>query len=277
MSEQAKPNQKRVLIWAVTRSLSTVLVRALSQIPDTQVIFEYYMAAGWNTVPDALVNESSQEKSLVNMEPDVTFQSVKAMYEQDYPGKSLILGKEMPNMLGRRMDVIPHGYTHIFLIRYPAKTIPSLNKVYGFATSEMKRAHLLGPNQFEMMDELYEFVTKTRPHETAVVLDAEDLMAQPAKSLQLLCEATGLPFSQSLLHWDPIKDLPSNWSMPKSLWAYSSTVGYFKNAFESTCFRAKTGDSSSKSQEQDDQDLCRFIQDAQPYYESMYKRRLIAQ
>ncbi|XP_038077019.1 uncharacterized protein LOC119744899 [Patiria miniata] len=276
MSELPTPTQKRVLIWAVTRSLSTVLVRSLSQIQDIQVIFEYYVAAGWNTAPDVLVNESSQDNSLVSMEPDVTFQSVKAMYEQDYPGKSLILGKEMPYYLGRRMNAIPHGYTHIFLIRNPAKTIPSLNKIFGFATPEMKRA-LLGPNQFEMMDEVYEFVTKTRPHETAVVVDAEDLMAQPAKSLQLLCEATGLPFSQSLLHWDPIKDLPSNWSMPKSLWAYSSAMGYFKNAFESTCFRAKKDNSSAKRIEQVDPELCELIQDAMPYYKHLYKRRLTVQ
>ncbi|XP_038050921.1 uncharacterized protein LOC119724073 [Patiria miniata] len=269
--------QKRILIWSVPRSLSTVLMRSLSQARDSLVLNEYLLLAGLNEVPEAL----GDRKDLVDIETESSFniQSWKAMYEQPHPGKSFILGKEMADSLGGRMEMIPDGYTHVFLMRHPFKSITSHYKSL-WCFPEDVRYSMVDHSYHKGLAGVYDYVTQTLGHTAPVVLDTADLLAKPAEAVRLICEATGMPFSQELLRWDQVKDeLPSNWLMPKVLWSNGVKVGMYKSAFESTCFHTNEETSGAATEGTDTikPEIQQLIQDALPYYDTLSKHRLVVE
>ncbi|XP_038055054.1 branched-chain-amino-acid aminotransferase-like protein 2 [Patiria miniata] len=269
--------QKRVLLWSVPRSLSTVLMRALSRLPDSLIIHEYLLLSGLNEVglrdcPD------DWKSDLPDMDTEQGFdiKSWKEMYEQPYPGKSFILGKEMSDGLGGRMEMIPEGYTHVFLMRHPLKSVTSLDKSLSYFPDDV-RFSMVKPNNFKALAGVYDYVTTTLGQPAPVVLDADDLLAKPGEALRLLCEATGMPFSQDLLRWDQMKDEPpANWLMPKFMWSNNKEVRLFSAAFESTCFHSNQATSgAAKEKDAIKPELQQLIQDALPYYNYLYEHRLI--
>ncbi|XP_038046306.1 branched-chain-amino-acid aminotransferase-like protein 2 [Patiria miniata] len=270
--------QKRVLVWSTPRSLSTVLMRALSQLPDSLIIHEFLLLAGWNEVglPDC-PGDWKANLSDMDTEPGFNIKSWKEMYEQPYPGKSFILGKEIcDGMIGRIMEMIPEGYTHVFLMRHPSKSITSLDKALSYFPDDVVRLSMQKPS-FKALADIYDYVTTTLGQQAPVVLDAADLLAKPAEALRLLCEATGMPFSQDLFHWDQlIGEPPSNWLMPKMMWSNNKDVGLFNSAFQSTCFHSNQATSgAAKEKDAIKPELQQLIQDALPYYNYLYEHRLI--
>ncbi|XP_022081168.1 branched-chain-amino-acid aminotransferase-like protein 2 [Acanthaster planci] len=265
--------QKRVLVWSTPRSLSTVLMRALSQLPDSLVIHEYLLLVGKNEEPDILGDQKAKMQNW-DSEPSFNILKWKEMYEEPYHDKSFVFGKEIASSLGRKVEMIPDGYTHVFLMHNPFKSIPSNEKSLSFFPRDLRFSVMLKPNQFEALAHIYDYVTTTLGQSKPVVLDASDLLANPAKTLQLFCKATGLPFSQKLLRWEQVKERPpSNLLLPTFMWDNGKAFGVFKTAFESTCFHKETT-GVAKETDPISPEIEQLIQDALPYYEKLYKYRL---
>ncbi|XP_038076747.1 uncharacterized protein LOC119744733 [Patiria miniata] len=254
MSE-CKRSQKRVAIWSVARSLSTVFVRSLSQVPDSIVLFEEFTSA--------LLYATG------------TFESAKAVYEQPREGKSLVLGKDMGFTMSGKFEMVPEGYQHIFLVRHPAKSIPSLEALLAPLPREQKEFYI-GLNQYKPLFDLHRHVT-SKLDQQVTILDAQDLIQNPEKTIQTLCQILGLPFSDRLLTWDPIDGKPSNWIMSSAMWEDCESLGWMNNCLRSTGFIKP-----AKQQNTDGEvgkypltpEIEKMIEEALPYYQALWELRI---
>ena len=96
----------------------------------------------------------------------------------------------LPEMEGPWLERL----THAFLIRDPAEMVVSLARV-----TEHPGPDDTGlPNQCA----LYRRVTEKMGH-PAPVIDARDVLENPAGILEKLCAALGVPWTPSMLSWEP--------------------------------------------------------------------------
>lgn len=91
-------------------------------------------------------------------------------------------------------------FEHSFLIRDPAKVLSSLKRSYdksgdheGFTATEIG---------FEQQRLLFDILTEknARP---PVVIDSDNLLAEPAIMVESYCNAIGIPFIEKALSWTP--------------------------------------------------------------------------
>jgi len=96
---------------------------------------------------------------------------------------------------------------HIFLVRHPYRMIPSYFK----AISQDPQAEDYTKDVIQM-DTTYKPLLEAAQSisGSALLLEAETLLADPRASLTSLCSHIGVPFVESLLQWEP-NDIPSSW------------------------------------------------------------------
>ena len=85
--------------------------------------------------------------------------------------------------------------THTFLIREPAEIAASCYALQGPRLT-------LGEIGLEHAYDLYQAILAAGGAEP-VVVDSDDLIADPAATMAAYCAATGIPFRRSALHWTP--------------------------------------------------------------------------
>jgi hypothetical protein len=111
------------------------------------------------------------------------------------PGKSVWYQKHMAHHL---LDDCPTDwmfeseFQHVFLIRQPQQMLRSLSKVLGEVTLEQTGL----PQQVRLFCELCR-----RRGQPPAVIDAQDVLADPAATLRRLCARLGIGFLASMLHW----------------------------------------------------------------------------
>ena len=93
---------------------------------------------------------------------------------------------------------------HTFLIRNPLKSIPS----YYRACNKCGFPSLPNENGIRELYDLFKTVQQVDP--TPVVVDADDLLMNPRELMEQYCNATGLPFEESMLSWTP--GVVSDWT-----------------------------------------------------------------
>ena len=102
-----------------------------------------------------------------------------------------------------------------------------------------------------------------------MVIDADDLLSDPATMMKKYCDAVGFEFNESMLHWET--GLVDDWIWD-TLW--------YRTVSSSTGFIKPTETETSVS-EIDVSSFPEFIQDAirdsQPCYEELYKLRVKSQ
>ena len=86
---------------------------------------------------------------------------------------------------------------HTFLIRSPLKSIPSCCR----ACNKCGFSSLPSENGIRELYDLFKTVQQVDP--TPVVIDADDLLMNPRGLMEQYCNATGLPFEESMLSWTP--------------------------------------------------------------------------
>ena len=93
---------------------------------------------------------------------------------------------------------------HTFLIRSPLKSIPSCCR----ACNKCGFSSLPSENGIRELYDLFKTVQQVDP--TPVVIDADDLLMNPRELMEQYCNATGLPFEESMLSWTP--GVVSDWT-----------------------------------------------------------------
>lgn len=142
--------------------------------------------------------------------------------------------------------------SHTFLIRQPAEIAASFLALEGDL-----RIHETG---IEVLHDLFETVRRAGGHEP-VVLDSDDLVAQPALAMRAYCDAVGLPFIAEALTWEP--GVRPEWER---------TTRWHEDASASSGFARPT--EPDRHGLAAHPDVVRFVERHQPFYDRLHEARL---
>jgi hypothetical protein len=181
----------RIAMWSGPRNISTAMMRAWGNRPDTCVVDEpfyaYYLKTTGKKHPGA---------DEVIATGDTDWRKVVEQLTGPIPeGRRIFYQKQMTHHLSPEVDrewLVT--VTNCFLIREPREVIVSYIKKQGDPTLED-----LG---FVQQEEIFDWVCK-RTNAIPPVLDAKDVLESPERMLHLLCDAVGIEFSESMLSWPP--------------------------------------------------------------------------
>jgi hypothetical protein len=188
----------RVAMWSGPRNISTALMRAWGNRADTVVVDEplyaSYLATTGKNHPMAreviATGETDWRKVVARLTTDVPSPPT-----QDAAGIRVFYQKQMAHHL---VPEIERGWiaslTNCFLIRDPAEVIASYIKKNPDPTVED-----LG---FSQQAEVFGMV-RERSGITPPVIDARDVLQDPAQILRLLCTRLEIEFDPAMLMWAP--------------------------------------------------------------------------
>jgi hypothetical protein len=186
----------RVAMWSGPRNISTAMMRAWGNRPDTSVVDEpfyaFYLNATGKKHPGAdeviAVGETDWRK--------VVAQLTGPIPESRHKGPSHVFyQKQMTHHLLPEVDREWLGaVTNCFLIRDPREVIASYLK--------KREDPELGDLGFVQQAAIFDFV-RERTNAIPPIVDAKDVLENPERILRLLCEAVGIEFSESMLSWPP--------------------------------------------------------------------------
>lgn len=191
----------RLAMWSGPRNISTAMMRAWGNRPDTFVCDEPLYAHYLHVT--GRVHPGGDE---VIAAGQVDWREVVAWLTGDVPqGKRVFFQKHMAHHLLPQID---RGWlgrvTNVFLIRDPREMITSLIKKVPDARLEDTGL----PQQVEIFRLVQRETGRTPP-----VLDAKDVLSDPRGQLTRLCDAVGVPFSEAMLSWPPgLRDTDGVWA-----------------------------------------------------------------
>jgi hypothetical protein len=180
-------------MWSGPRNLSTALLRAWENRPDTAVVDEplyaFYLARTGLDHPG--------RDEVLRAQPTDWREVAEALTGPVPGGKPLFYQKHMAHHLLPEVDrawLEGAGFRHAFLLREPRAMLASLARVI-----PRPRAEDTGlPQQAELFHRFAERTGTPPP-----VLDARDVLADPEGLLRALCAALGVPFDPAMLRWPP--------------------------------------------------------------------------
>ena len=237
----------RIAMWSGPRNLSTALMRAWENRADTAVVDEplygvYLSATG--------IDHPGRDDVLAHMSTDWRY-VVRSLTGPVPDGKTIWYQKHMAHHLLPEMD---HdwvfGLTNAFLIRDPAAMLAS----YVRRRETVTVADLGLPQQVALFDQLCERAGSPPP-----VIDAADVLTDPAGTLAALCAALGVAFDAAMLSW-PAGPRPTD-----GVWA--------KHWYDSV--QRSTGFAPYRPQPITLPDHLQAIAEAcRPYYDRLHQARL---
>jgi hypothetical protein len=181
----------RIAMWSGPRNISTAMMRAFGNRSDSVVIDEpfyaYYLKATSKKHPGA-------DEVIATGETD--WRKVVARLTGPVPsGKGIFFQKQMAHHLLPEVDrEWLSGVTNCFLIRDPREVIASYIKKQEDPT--------LDDLGFVQQTEIFQWVC-SRTGTAAPVIDARDVLENPKRILELLCDTVGVEFRESMLSWPP--------------------------------------------------------------------------
>lgn len=181
----------RIAMWSGPRNISTAMLRAWGNRPDTFVcdepLYAHYLLKTGRDHP-------GRSEVLAACEQD--WRKVVAWLTGPIPeGKPIFYQKHMAHHLLPDIDrAWLKDLTHALLIRSPREMLTSLLAKYRQITIEDTGL----PQQVELVDYL-----GTHTDQNAPIIDARDVLEDPRGMLTALCERLGVPFTDAMLHWPP--------------------------------------------------------------------------
>ncbi|MEM8813300.1 MAG: sulfotransferase family protein [Pseudomonadota bacterium] len=181
---------KIVILWSTPRTTSTAFEWMMRMRGDMACFHEPFGEA-WYKGDDARWPRLKSDSPRI---PGLTLQSVLDRMSSVAKEKP-VFSKDMPHYITHLVDdaFLDH-FTHSFLIRDPAKSIPSI----------YKRGPDWDLKEFGFEDHRWMFdrVSRYLGH-TPPVIDSDDLLENPEDVVEAWCEAVGIPFIPEALHWEP--------------------------------------------------------------------------
>ncbi len=182
----------RIAMWCAPRTVSTALMRAWENRPDTSVIDEPFYA---HYLQVTGIDHPASDEIIARYETDWRIVA-RNLTEDPLPeGAAIWYQKHMAHHM---LDHIELDWmdklTSCFLIRSPAEVITSYIKVRAQPT--------MSDLGFPQLLRLFETVRRNSGS-TPPVIDSRDVLEDPRGTLTLLCEAVSVPFSEKMLSWPP--------------------------------------------------------------------------
>ncbi|HEX3960349.1 MAG TPA: hypothetical protein VHZ03_27550 [Trebonia sp.] len=174
----------RIAMWSGPRTVSTAMMRAWENRPDTVVfdepLYAFYLSSTGLSHPGRAEVIASQPASW-----EAVLSSLASAALPD--GATIAYAKHMTHHVLPSVDLAAFaGFRHAFLIRDPRALLASYARVRSAPTLED-----LGLRQQVSLYEAF----------GGPVIDSSDLLADPEAGLRALCAALLVPFSASMLSW----------------------------------------------------------------------------
>jgi len=178
-------------MWSGPRNISTAMMRAWGNRPDTFVcdepLYAHYLNVTGREHPGA-------QEVIAGGQTDVN-RVIDWLTGPVPGGKRIFYQKHMTHHL---LPEIPRGWMrelhNCFLIRDPGQMLTSLLKHVPDATIEDTGY----PQQVEIFNLVREW-----KGEVPAVLDSRDVLDNPQRLLALLCDRLGVGFTEKMLSWPP--------------------------------------------------------------------------
>ncbi|MEU6781876.1 sulfotransferase family protein [Nonomuraea angiospora] len=239
MSAAPKP----ILLWAVPRSRSTAFLRIMLERGDLEVVhepFSYLQVDGHFELTGRRVT-SAVELLDVMLEVNAGGRRVFAKDTSDYTYAPLL---EDERLFG---DVI-----NTFMIREPRSAIASHYAMNPEAT--------LDEYGFEYLHAIFD-AARSATGEVPLVIDGDDLVADPEATVRAYCERVGLEFMPEAMRWDPGRQ--ANWQRTDR---WHAEVAESSGLVARTPERRETPDTNEH--------LRRIAEHHQPFYDALARHRL---
>lgn len=224
-----KTEMKRLILWAVPRSRSTALERAVMQRDDTQVFHELltepYLSN--HSLENYEIIRQAQEQAGIPVgvnSYEQVMETLLADFSSD--GKILLFTKELSCYYDSER-ITPKWlsqFKHLFLVRQPLATLKSFYRV-----SHVDGTTYFDPKEagFEELYRIYQLVHNICGKENTLVLEADDdLIRDPEATLRRFCSFAEVNFDPSMLKWSR-GDIP----------AWQKFKGWHQDAEQSSSFK----------------------------------------
>lgn len=184
------PEAIRIAMWSGPRSIANLMMRSFGNRADTAVCDEPFYAAYLR----ATGFDDPMREEILAAQPNDWRDVVDQVLGPVPDERPIWYQKHMTHhMLPEfRRDWIEQ-VTNAFLIRSPETMLAS----YGQKRVEVTLRELGLVEQWDLFDQV-----ATRLGEAPPVIDSADVLANPARTLSLLCEALEIPFRREMLSWD---------------------------------------------------------------------------
>ena len=179
----------RIAMWSGPRNISTAMMRAFENRPDTAVVDEPFYAA-WLEKSGA---DHPMREAVLAAQPTDPAEVIAALTGPVPGGRAVFYQKHMTHHADADLDLAWMAQCrNAFLIRAPEEVVASYVVRRGEA-----RLEDIG---FERQAELFEREAD-RLGAAPPVIDARDVLADPRGTLGALCAALGIPFLEAMLSW----------------------------------------------------------------------------
>ncbi len=203
----------RVAMWSGPRNISTAMMRAWENRPDTVVVDEPLYSAYLSRT--GLDHPARDE--VIASQPSSYDEAVAGLSAPLPDGRSVHYAKHMTHHLLPDDEIgWVHDFRNILLIRDPAEVVASYVK--SREACEPDDIGLL--QQIRLFDEL---------GGTPPVIDAADFLRAPEGHLRWLCDWLGIEFTPSMLSWPPgPRDSDGVWAPHwyDAVWASTGFTAY---------------------------------------------------
>ena len=237
----------RIAMWSGPRNLSTAMMRSFGSRADTFVSDEPFYGC---FLKQTGADHPMRDEVIAAMDCD--WASVMAVLRGSPPdGSPVWYQKHMwHHLVGSVGYGDFEGFAHAFLIRSPEQMIASYLR--------KREAAALEDFGLERQAEFFEREAD-RLGEAPPVVDANDVLADPAGVLSRLCESLGIQWDPAMLAWEPgRRDTDGPWALH-----------WYATVEASTGFGPpETGPASLPDNARRLADRCR------PYYERLAEHRL---
>lgn len=179
----------RIAMWSGPRNISTALMRSFGARSDTAVSDEPFFGAYLRASAE---NQPMAAETMASMDCD--FASVLKTLSGPAPGGSQVwYQKHMPHhMVGAVSIEDMRDHRHAFLIRAPERVAASYA-----AKNELRGPELLG---YQKLRCYFDWAAE-QASEPPPVVDADDVLVDPAAVLERLCAALGIDWAPAMLTW----------------------------------------------------------------------------
>ena len=239
----------RIAMWSGPRNISTAMMRAFENRPDTSVSDEPFYAAYLH----ATGLDHPMRNAVLASQPHNCAAVIAALLGPVPDGRPIWYQKHMTH------HMLPHfdrswidQVTNAFLVRCPEAVLAS----YVERRAEVTLADIGLPQQAELFDRVADRLGAAPP-----VLDGVDVLAAPQAALSALCRRCGIPFDPAMLAW------PAGSRSSDGVWA----PAWYDKVEASTGFgplRAEVTFADLRD------DLKPIAEAAQPYYERLARHRI---
>jgi hypothetical protein len=187
MAERAEP--VRIAMWSGPRNISTAMMRAFENRPDTAVVDEPFYAA---YLAATGIDHPMREAVIASQATD--WRKVVETVLGPVPGGRPIYFQK--HMTLHMLPEFSRGWMarcrNAFLIRTPEAVLAS----YAKRRSEVTLADIGFVQQRELFEAEFDRLGHAPP-----VVEAADVLADPRAALETLAAALGIPFSERMLSW----------------------------------------------------------------------------